>query len=118
MCIRDSLFTVEKLKGVERHTRVLQGSRQENSAEHSWHATIASYLLREFEPEGLDRAKASLMLLVHELVEIEAGDHNVWDADKLDQIAKEKAAAKSPLLTQIWSQNRCLCSTTLTGNIG
>ena len=88
------LLRCEELKGVERHTKVMTGSRHENSAEHSWHASLAGYLLRDYEPAGLDRAKAMSMLLLHELVEIEAGDHDVFGTGIEGRQEKEVEAAK------------------------
>jgi putative hydrolase of HD superfamily len=70
------LSELEKLKLVERKNGVLGGARRENSAEHSWHAAIMALLLSGSleRPEGIDLSRAVRMLLVHDIVEIDAGD--------------------------------------------
>ena len=88
------LAAVDALKSIERRTRLIGGARRENSAEHSWHLALALLVLREHAPEGVDLARVLSMALVHDLVEIDAGDSFVYDrvamADKRD---RELAAA-------------------------
>ena len=71
---RAFLDEIEQLKLVERRNRVVDRSRFENSAEHSWNVALMAHVLAEFAPEGTDISEAVLMLLVHDLVEIGAGD--------------------------------------------
>ncbi len=87
------LVKCEGLKAVERHTKVLKGQRCENSAEHSWHASLACLLLREYEPEGIDHLKVLSMLVVHELVEVNAGDYKFFEDNYDEKAAAELQAA-------------------------
>jgi putative hydrolase of HD superfamily len=84
----------DRLKGVLRRTRLLDGSRQENSAEHSWHAALLALLFADTAPAGADPGRVARMLLVHDLVEVEAGDTFCYDAGaNLGREAREQAAA-------------------------
>jgi putative hydrolases of HD superfamily len=71
---------LDRLKGVLRQTRVLDGARQENSAEHSWHLALCAVLLAEHAPAGADLLRVVKMVLVHDVVEIDAGDAFAYDA--------------------------------------
>lgn len=71
---------LDRLKGVLRQTRVLDGARQENSAEHSWHLALCAMALAEHAPAGADLGRVLRMVLVHDVVEIEAGDAFAYDA--------------------------------------
>lgn len=89
------VLEIDKLKRVLRQTWHMDQSRKENSAEHSWHVAVMAVLLAEHaaEPE-LDLARVVKMLLVHDLVEIDAGDTFVYDeAGAQDKPARERAAA-------------------------
>jgi putative hydrolase of HD superfamily len=84
----------DRLKGVLRRTRLADGSRHENSAEHSWHIALLAVLLHDTAPPGVDHARVVRMLLVHDLVEVDAGDTFCYDAGaNLDREAREQAAA-------------------------
>ena len=88
------LREVDRLKGVLRRSYVLAGERRENSAEHSWHVALAAMLLAEHAAESVDVARVVQMLLLHDLVEIDAGDTFVYDpAGQADKAARERAAA-------------------------
>ncbi len=71
---------LDRLKGILRQTRVLDGARQENSAEHSWHLALCGLLLAEHAPPGTDLLRVLKMVLVHDVVEIDAGDAFAYDA--------------------------------------
>ncbi len=93
------LFVTEigKLKGVLRQT-VLAGQgldRPENSAEHSWHLAVMAIVLAEHAPPGTDLSRVTGMVLVHDLVEIDAGDLFAYadDEQQAQQEAAERAAA-------------------------
>jgi putative hydrolases of HD superfamily len=83
------------LKGVLRQTRLAGLSRRENSAEHSWHLAVMALALSGHAPPGTDTGRVIAMLLVHDLVEIDAGDLSVWAAPEQQdgQEAAERAAA-------------------------
>src|SRR5512141_1184046 len=74
------LVEVDRLKNVVRKTRIADKSRFENSAEHSWHLALMATVLAEHAPAGVDVFHAVRLLLIHDLVEIDAGDFAWWDA--------------------------------------
>ncbi|WP_114194600.1 HD domain-containing protein [Edaphovirga cremea] len=89
------LMEIDKLKSVQRRTKVLGTQRQENSAEHSWHFAIAAMSLAPYAAKGVDIQKVIQMALLHDIVEIDAGDVMVYDLAARDAIHNiELAAAK------------------------
>ncbi len=91
----DFLVELDKLKLVLRRTMVIGESRLENSAEHSWHLGVMAALLAEYAPGELDRERALTMLLVHDVVEIDAGDTFAFDvAANADKEEREQRAAE------------------------
>ena len=87
------LIEADRLKGVVRKTSLIDGSRRENSAEHSWHVVLTAMALAEHANEPIDVLKTVKMLAVHDLGEIEAGD--VFHFHKTEAGAEvERAAAK------------------------
>lgn len=72
---------IDKLKRILRMTRVMDDSRRENSAEHSWHIAVMAPLLAEYSPEPLDLLRTMKMLLIHDVVEIDAGDTFCFDEE-------------------------------------
>jgi putative hydrolase of HD superfamily len=88
------LLEADALKGVLRQTLVADGSRLENSAEHSWHAALFALVLAEHAAEPPDVGRVLAMLLVHDLVEVDAGDTFVYDdAGLATKAEREQAAA-------------------------
>jgi putative hydrolases of HD superfamily len=83
------------LKGVDRQTMLTSPARRENSAEHSWHLAVMALALGDYAPPGTDLAKVTAMVLVHDLVEVDAGDLFLYAsaADQERQAAAERAAA-------------------------
>jgi putative hydrolases of HD superfamily len=73
------IIEIDKLKSILRQTLITDGSRRENSAEHSWHLAVMAPLLAEYAPEPVDVSRAIRMLLVHDIVEIDAGDTFAYD---------------------------------------
>lgn len=90
------LVESDQLKQVLRRTSILGNHRRENSAEHSWHLTLMALVLSEHAVAvGLDQLKVLKMLIVHDLVEIDAGDTFVYDqAGVKDQEEREQRAAE------------------------
>ena len=70
---------IDKVKNVFRQTWLADGSRKENDAEHAWHAALMAVLLAEYSNEPIDILKVVKMLLLHDLVEIDAGDSYAYD---------------------------------------
>lgn len=88
---------LEKLKLVYRQNMVLGGVRQENSAEHSWHAAMMALLLQEHIPFKVDISKVVTMLLIHDIVEIETGDTWVFDTKARKEVEEKEDLAADKL---------------------
>lgn len=90
------LIEAGRLTGIDRATRVVGSKRFENSAEHSWHLALFAMTLGPNAPEGVSVDRVIRMLLLHDLVEIDAGDVPIFAAGSEDtsaQDARERAAA-------------------------
>ncbi len=89
------ILEVDKLKHVLRQTILVDKSRKENSAEHSWHIALTVMVLSEYARDAdIDFFKVMKMLLIHDLIEIDAGDTYCYDDQgRKDQAAREKLAA-------------------------
>lgn len=73
------IVEVDKVKNIFRQTYLADGNRKENDAEHSWHLALMAVLLKEYSREEVDLAKVIPMVLIHDLVEIDAGDTYAYD---------------------------------------
>jgi putative hydrolase of HD superfamily len=90
----DFIRELDRLKSVVRRTSLIDRSRLENTAEHSWHLTTMAVVLAEHAPAGAEIARVVEMLLVHDIVEIDAGDTFAFDgAANLGKLDREQAAA-------------------------
>jgi len=90
----DFLIEIDKLKSIQRHALLANGSRLENSAEHSWHLAVMALILSEYADEGLDVDQVVRLLLAHDIIEIDAGDTFAYDVQgNLDKAEREKLAA-------------------------
>ncbi len=88
------LMEADRLKSVIRGSRIADGSRRENTAEHSWHLTLFALVLREWAVGEVDAGRVVRMLILHDLVEIECGDTPLFDAvGAATQDARERLAA-------------------------
>ena len=87
------ILEIDKEKNIFRQTHLSGHGRNENDAEHAWHMAIMAYLLREYSNEPVDITRVMLMCLIHDVVEIDAGDTYAYDAEGLKtQKAREEAA--------------------------
>ena len=90
------IITIDEMKNVLRRNLVVDGSRRENDAEHSWHLAVMAMILEEYSADKVDISKVLKIALVHDLVEVYAGDTFAYDVkgneDKLDReiMAAEK----------------------------
>ena len=75
------IVEIDKVKNIFRQTYLADGERKENDAEHSWHIALMAYLLQEYSEEPVDVPKVMLMVLIHDLVEIDAGDTYAYDSE-------------------------------------
>lgn len=90
----DFFREIDKEKFIGRQTYLTDGVRKENDAEHAWHMAIMTILLSEYSNEKIDVLKTVTMLLIHDLVEIDAGDTYAYDEEgKKTKRAREVAAA-------------------------
>ena len=90
------LMELDKLKGVIRRNYINGGERRENTAEHSWHVALQALLFQEYANEPVQIDRVIRMLLIHDVVEILAGDTYIYaPGDPGDQAAKEQAAAET-----------------------
>lgn len=73
------IIEVDKLKNIMRQSYIADGSRNENDSEHSWHLALMAFILSEYANETIDVLKVIKMVLIHDLVEIDAGDTYAYD---------------------------------------
>ena len=89
------ILEADKEKNILRQTHITGSARRENDAEHAWHMAMMIYLLKEYSNEEFDVAKAMMMALIHDIVEIDAGDTYAYDTAALEtQKDREERAAE------------------------
>ncbi len=90
------ILEIDKLKRVDRQTLIVDGTRPENSAEHSWHIALMALLMVEHIDQGsdIDLLKVVKMLLVHDIIEIDAGDVFAYDEDEEREEREKKAGRR------------------------
>ena len=87
---------MDKQKNIFRQNHLADNSRRENDAEHAWHMAVMAYLFREYANEDIDMSKVILMCLIHDVVEIEAGDTYAYDEEaKKSQREREEIATST-----------------------
>jgi len=91
------IIEIDKLKGILRQTLLTDASRRENSAEHSWHIALMAVLLAEYSPVQIDVLRVVKMLLIHDLVEIDAGDTFCYDVQHNQSKAQRELQAADRL---------------------
>jgi len=88
------LLEIDRLKQIQRQSYIIGGARKENSAEHSWHLAVMAMVLAEHSDAHIDVQRVVQMVLVHDLVEIDAGDTFIYDAEgNAGKTDRERAAA-------------------------
>lgn len=89
------LLEIDKSKEIIRQTYIADASRKENDAEHSWHLAIMAFLLADYANEKIDVLHVVEMVLIHDLIEIDAGDTYAYDtAGNKTKVEREKKAAE------------------------
>ncbi len=98
----DFILEIDKEKNILRQTHLSGHGRRENDSEHAWHMAIMAYLLRDYANTSVDITKVMLMCLIHDIVEIDAGDTYAYDAEGLktqkarEDVAKERIFSLLP----------------------
>jgi putative hydrolase of HD superfamily len=95
----DFSLEIDKEKNIFRQTHLSEHGRNENDAEHAWHMAIMAYLLREYANEEVDIAKVMLMCLIHDIVEIDAGDTYAYDTERIATQKVREDAAKERIFS-------------------
>ena len=91
----------DKMTAILRRTMLVDGSRRENDAEHSWHIALMCMLFKDFAPQGTDISRAVQMCIVHDLIEIYAGDTFAYDVSGNQDKAEREAKAADKLFSQL-----------------
>lgn len=89
----DFIKEIDKVKYIQRKTRLFNSDRHENDAEHSWHLALMAIVLSEHSNEAIDILKVIKMVLIHDIVEIDAGDTFIYDTQKDHQNTKDERLA-------------------------
>lgn len=111
----DFMLEIDKLKRIKRQTYLSDGVNKENDAEHSWHLAMMCLLLSEYANEDIDAFRAMSMVLIHDIIEIDAGDTYAYDSEANETKAeREKAAAdrlfhilpkdQADMLMKLWTE--------------
>lgn len=90
---------IDKEKNILRQTHLSGHGRNENDAEHAWHMAVMAYLLKEYANEKIDIAKVMIMCLIHDVVEIDAGDTYAYDTKGLETQKEREDAAKERIFS-------------------
>ena len=92
----DFILEIDREKQIERQTHICGYSRREGDAEHAWHMALMAWLLQEYSNQPVDIAKTMVMILIHDLVEIDAGDTYAYDeeANRTKEEREKKAAER------------------------
>ena len=102
----DFCLEIDKEKTVLRQTHISGFLRQETDAEHAWHMAMMIYLLKEYSNEEIDVAKAMMMALIHDIVEIDAGDTYAYDSKGLES-QKEREERAADRIFGMLPQDQC-----------
>ncbi|MCR4705262.1 MAG: HD domain-containing protein [Lachnospiraceae bacterium] len=95
----DFSLEVDKEKNIFRQTHLSGHGRNENDAEHAWHMALMAYLLKEYANEPVDILKVMLMCIIHDVVEIDAGDTYAYDAEALKTQKEREDRAKERIFS-------------------
>ena len=91
----DFIVKIDEDKNILRQTHLSHHGRRENDAEHAWHMAIMAYLLQEYANQEVDIGRVMILCLIHDIVEIEAGDTYAYDEEaKKTQAERERKAAE------------------------
>lgn len=102
----DFILEIDKEKNILRQTHLSGHGRRENDAEHAWHMAIMAYLLKEYSNEPVDISRVMIMCLIHDVVEIDAGDTYAYDEENLKTQKAREDAAKQRLYSLLPEDQR------------
>lgn len=90
------ILEIDKEKNILRQTHLTGHGRREDDADHAWHLAVMAWILREYSNQEIDIVRTILMVLIHDIVEIDAGDTYAYDADakKTEAVRETKAAER------------------------
>lgn len=94
------ILEMDKMKSIVRQTYLANGSRKEDDAEHSWHLTLMAFVLAEYANEPVDVLKTMKMVMLHDVIEIDAGDTYAYD-EAANQTKKKRETAAADRLFSI-----------------
>lgn len=95
----DFALELDKEKNIFRQTHLSGNGRRENDAEHAWHMAVMAYLLKEYSNREIDIAKVMIMCLIHDVVEIDAGDTYAYDEENLKTQKRREDKAKERIFS-------------------
>ncbi len=95
----DFALEIDKEKSIFRQTHLSGHGRNENDAEHAWHMALMAYLLKEYANEPVDISRVMLMCLIHDIVEIDAGDTYAYDEEGLKTQKEREDKAKERIFS-------------------
>ncbi|MCR5794798.1 MAG: HD domain-containing protein [Solobacterium sp.] len=93
------ILEIDQEKNIFRQTHLSKHGRNENDAEHAWHMAIMAYLLKEYANEEVDISRVMIMCLIHDIVEIDAGDTYAYDEEGLQTQKQREDAAKERIFS-------------------
>ncbi len=97
---------LDKEKNIFRQTHLTNNGRSENDAEHAWHMAVMAYILKEYSNEEIDISKVMIMCLIHDVVEIDAGDTYAYDEAGLKTQKAREDAAKERIFSMLPSEQK------------
>ena len=102
----DFSLEIDKEKNIFRQTHLSNHGRNENDAEHAWHMAIMAYLLKEYANEKVDISRVMLMCLIHDIVEIDAGDTYAYDEEGIQTQKQREENAKQRIFSILPNDQR------------
>ena len=95
----DFALEIDKEKNILRQTHLSGNGRRENDAEHAWHMAVMAYILKEYSNREIDISKVMIMCLIHDVVEIDAGDTYAYDEENLKTQKRREDKAKERIFS-------------------
>lgn len=95
----DFALEIDKEKNILRQTHLSGNGRRENDAEHAWHMAVMAYILKEYSNREIDIDKVMIMCLIHDVVEIDAGDTYAYDEENLKTQKRREDKAKERIFS-------------------